>query len=91
MFLMHVSGYTIGIIGIDRYVKIKHYANFKALWIKKVVLSLLCAALFLALFHVLLIEIALKFRKEKFALLINVAIDSILTGIAVFLQVTLFG
>ena len=88
---MHVSGYTIGIIGIYRYVKIKHYANFKALWIKKVVLSLLCAALFLALFQVLLIEIALKFRKEKFALLINVAIDSILTGIAVFLQVTLFG
>ena len=88
---MHVSGYTIGIVGIDRYVKIKHYANFKALWIKKVVLSLLCAALFLALFQALLIEIALKFRKEKFALLINVAIDSILTGIAVFLQVTLFG
>ena len=88
---MHVSGYTIGIVGIDRYVKLKHYANFKALWIKKVVLSLLCAALFLALFQVLLIEIALKFRKEKFALLINVAIDSILTGIAVFLQVTLFG
>ena len=88
---MHVSGYTIGIVGIDRYVKIKHYANFKDLWIKKVVLSLLSAALFLALFQVLLIEIALKFRKEKFALLINVAIDSILTGIAVFLQVTLFG
>ena len=87
VFLMHLSGYTIGIIGIDRYVRIKHYASFKALWTKRAVLSLICAVLLLALFQVLLVEIALKFRKEKIFLPINMAIDSILIRIVVFLQV----
>ena len=87
MFLIHLSGYTTGIIGIDRYVRIKHYASFKTLWTKRIVLSLLCAALFFALFQVLLVEIALKFRKEKFAVPINAAIDSVLIEIVVFLQV----
>lgn len=87
MFLVHLSGCTIGIIGIDRYVRIKHYASFNTLWTKRVVLSLLCVALFLALFQVLLVEIALKFRKEKIGVPISAAIDSVLIGIVVFLQV----
>ena len=35
VFLTHVSIYTIAIIGIDRYVRIKHYKNFNTIWTKK--------------------------------------------------------
>ena len=32
VFLTHMSGYTIAIIGIDRYIRIKCFVNFKAIW-----------------------------------------------------------
>ena len=41
--------YSIAIIGIDRYLRIKKYANFKELWTTKVVLIVLSIAFFLAL------------------------------------------
>ena len=31
VFLTHVSAYTIAIIGIDRYIRIKYFVNFKAI------------------------------------------------------------
>ena len=42
VFLTHVSGYTIAIIGIDRYIRIKYFVNFKAIWTTRVVLTLSC-------------------------------------------------
>lgn len=36
VFLTHLSMYTIAIIGVDRYVRIKYYVNFKTMWTKKV-------------------------------------------------------
>ena len=38
-FLTHVSGYTIAIIGIDCYIRIKYFVNFKSIWTTRVVLK----------------------------------------------------
>ena len=32
---VHLSVYMISIIGVDRYLRIKHYASFKATWKQK--------------------------------------------------------
>ena len=31
-FLLHLSMYVVAVISIDRYVRIKYYANFKRIW-----------------------------------------------------------
>lgn len=31
-FLLHSSMYVVAVISIDRYVRTKHYANFKRIW-----------------------------------------------------------
>ena len=38
---VHLSVYMISIIGVDRYLRIKHYASFKATWTTKVLISLI--------------------------------------------------
>ena len=57
VFFTHLSGYSIAIIGIDRYVRIKFYANFKAIWSRKVVSTSISVAFFLALFQAVMTEI----------------------------------
>ena len=32
VFLIYLPMYRIAIIGIDRYLSVKHYANFKTFW-----------------------------------------------------------
>ena len=39
VFLNHVSGYTIAIIGIDQCVRIEYFMNFKVIWTTRVVLT----------------------------------------------------
>ena len=49
--------YTIAIIGIDCYVRIKNYANFKTLWTTRVVLRLIFIEIFLSLLQATMILI----------------------------------
>ena len=51
IFLFDLPMYKIAIIGIDRYLRIKHYANFKVLWTNKIVFTLLSTGSFLFLIH----------------------------------------
>ena len=53
VFLTHVLGYTIAIIGIDRYFRIKYFVNFKVIWTTRVVLTLSCVGYLFALIQVL--------------------------------------
>ena len=83
----HLSGYTIAIIGIDRYFRIKYYANFKAIWSRKVVLTSISTAFFLALFQAIMTEIGLLLMQEQLVTPIFIAVDVIIIIMLVFLQI----
>ena len=51
VFAVHLPVYIVAIIGVDRYVRIKHYASFKTIWTTKVAISLISISAILALFH----------------------------------------
>ena len=87
-FFMHVSGYIIAIIGIDRYIRIKYYAQCKVIWTTRVVLALLFIGCLLAFCQTLMITISLLLQKRKAELLAlaYVGIDSIIIGAVIFLQ-----
>ena len=86
VFLVHLSMYTIAIMGIDRYLRIKHYANFKAIWTKRVVLTFISGEIFLAFLQAIMTLIGLITEKEYIVVPVYYAIDgSIISGI-VFLQ-----
>ena len=87
VFLVHLSMYTIAIMGIDRYLRIKHYANFKAIWTKRVVLTFISGEIFLAFLQAIMTLIGLITEKEYIVVPVYYAIDgSIISGV-VFLQI----
>ena len=86
-FLTHLSGYTIAITGIDRYMRIKFYANLRALWTIRVASTLMCVGFFLALFQAVMITTGLIFRKNQIVVPIYIGIDSIVISIVILLQI----
>ena len=87
VFFTHVSAYTIALIGIDRYLRIKYYAKFKAIWRKKVVLTLISVAFFLSLFIAVMAEISLILGLKKYVLPIYIAVDGIIIIMIVLFQI----
>ena len=85
-FLAHLSFYTIAIIGTDRYVRIKYYTNFQAIWTTKVVTSLICAGCLLALFQAITLSVALTLQKAAAIIPTNVVMDGFIVGIIILLQ-----
>ena len=75
---VHLSMYLIAIIGIDRYLRIKHYANFKALWTARVVLTLICIGVFLSFFQATIIAISVLLGKESISMPIYITTDVII-------------
>lgn len=87
VFFTHVSAYTIALMGIDRYLRIKYYAKFKAIWRRKVVLTLISVAFFLSFFIAVLTEISLILGLEQYVLPIYVAVDGIIVIMIVLFQI----
>ena len=85
-FLNHVSGYTIAMIGIDCYIRIKYFVNFKSIWTTRVVLTLSCIGYIFALIQALVITTGLLLRKEEVAKRIYIAIDSTIIALVILLQ-----
>ena len=56
--------YSIAIIGIDRYIRMKHYESFKAFWTARVVSTLICIQVFLAFFQAAMVALSF-FRNRK--------------------------
>ena len=78
---------TIAIIGIDRYIRIKHYANFKALWTTRVVLTLILIEVFLSLLQAIMILIGLSSGIEYITVLVYFAIDGVIISEIIVLQI----
>ena len=50
-FFAHLTVYVVALLGIDRYIRIKYYANFRSVWKSKVVITLLFIESLLAIFR----------------------------------------
>ena len=87
VFAVHLSMYTISIIGVDRYLRIKHYSSFKAIWTTKVVISLISIAAIFAFFQAVMTTIGLFLDQKLITGAIYIAADSIILGMIIFLQV----
>ena len=87
IFLSHISGYVIAILGIDRYLRIKYYTNFKTLWTTRVVCTLICFASFLAAFQAVIITMSWLLKTEQITIFIYVAIDATILGTIIYLQI----
>ena len=78
---------TIAIIGIDRYIRIKHYANFKALWTTRVVLTLILIEVFLSLLQAIMILISFFSGIEYIIIPVYFAVDVVIIIGIIFLQI----
>ena len=87
VFAVHLSIYIISIIGVDRYLRIKHYASFKVIWTTKVVISLISVATIFALFQAVMTTIGLLSDQKLITETIYIAADSIILGMIIFLQI----
>ena len=85
--LVHLSMYSIAIIGIDRYLRIKRRVSFKKIWTAKVVSTLLSISCFLALFQGLMTTMGLLLKKLEIGVPIYVGIDILILGVIIFLQI----
>ena len=84
--LVHLLIYSIIIIGIDRYLRIKRCVNFKKIWTTKVVVTLLSLACFLALFQRIITTIGLVLKKLEIVVPIYVGIDILILSVIIFLE-----
>ena len=87
VFGVHLLMYTIAIIGVDRYLRIKHYASFKAIWTTKIVISLISISAILALFQAAVIIIGLLSYQKLTTETIYIATGRAILGMIIFLQV----
>lgn len=72
---------------MDRYVRIKHYTNFKAIWTNKVVFTLIFTGCILALFQAVLVTISYLVGDLSIITMIYIAMDSLILVMIIFLQV----
>ena len=87
LFLLRSSCYTVALIGIDRYLRIKHFRHFKTFWTTRVVLRLTCAVVFLALIQAVLVLTATILGKEHIGTPIYITIDVVVIDLITLLQV----
>ena len=87
-FLVHSSIYTIAAIGIDLYIKIKHYGHFRALQTTRVVIFLILMEFFVTLCLTARIAITFLSRRESNGLPNYIAIASLIFKEVILLQVS---
>ena len=87
IYFFHLSIYTVAVIGIDRYLRIKHYASFKALWTKRIALTFVSIGSFLTLFQSLLTTTGLLFGKHYIVVPVYFTIDGLILIAVMFLQI----
>ena len=85
-FLAHLSAYTIAVMGVDRFVRIKYKINYKAILTPKF-LSILVLIVWLAsLIHAVMITIGLLMDEEQVVRTVSLIVDGFVVGIIVTLQ-----
>ena len=87
VFFTSLSGYTIAIIGVDRFARIKYRTNFSTKLTNRFMLALMSMACFRALISAVGTPIGLLLRKERIFTSISFGLSVIVLSIVTFLQV----
>lgn len=87
VFFTSLSGYTIAIIGVDRFARIKYHTNFSTILTNRFILTLMSMTCFVALFSAVGTPIGLLLRKERVFTSISFGLSVIVLSIVTFLQV----
>ena len=79
--------YTIPLIVIDCYIRIKHYANFRVFWTKKVVVKIILTELFLVSFLAIMLTNDFLLGKKGIGISVYFVIDDLIFSAIISLQV----
>ena len=79
-FLAHLSIYTIAVIGVDRFIRIKYKVSFKTVLTPKLltVLTIVWLAVFI---HAVMITISILMNKEQEVRTVGLIVDGLVPGI----------
>ena len=86
-FLAHLSVYTIAVIGVDRFIRIKYKVSFRTVLTPKYLTVLTFIVWLAALIHTV-ITIGILIDKEQEVRTIGLIVDGFFLGIIVTLQMT---
>ena len=86
-FLLRSSCYTVALIGVDRYLRIKHYGDFKNFWTTRVVFKFPFVAIFLALLQAVLVLTATVLGKEHISTPIYITVGVVVIVLITCLQI----
>ena len=86
-FLPRISGYIIGVTGIDRYVRIRYKMKFKMILTTRLLIILMVLIFFIALTQVVLITLGMLLQKKTIFNSIALGIDIFLFIFLVCLQI----
>lgn len=89
-FFAHLTGYVVALLGIDRYIRIKYYANFKSVWKSEVVITLLFIESLLAIFQTVMLEVGLTYSRGQIAIIVYCVTDGFTISMIIFLQIQTF-
>lgn len=87
VFLIYLSFYTIALMSVDRYIRIKHYANFTTIWTIKVVSTLICVACLFALSQTVMMSFSLMTSNAVLISQVKNVMDVIVVGLIILLQI----
>lgn len=87
-FLAHLSVYTIAVIGVDRFIRIKYKVSFRTVLTPKYLTVLTFIVWLAALIHTVIITIGILIDKEQEVRTIGLIVDGFFLGIIVTLQMT---
>ena len=86
IFFLHMSVYTIAVLGIDRYLRIKQPVKFKAFWTTKTIFTLMFIVTFVSLFQAILPIIGMLLEMQYIVSPIYYSIDGSLFVTIILLQ-----
>ena len=87
VFIVHLSMYTIAIIGIDRFIRIKHFVSFKTLWTTGVLVTLIFIEVVLSLLQAVMIPVGFLPGVEYIIVPVYFGIDGIIISGILYLQI----
>ena len=86
IFFTNVFGYTIGIMGVDRFIRIKFYTNVRGIVTTKFILISVSMALLAALINAVAVPVGILLKKEPIFTRISLTMGFTVVSIVVFLQ-----
>ena len=81
------GSYIVAFLGVDSYLGIKYYSNFRSIWTTKVATTLIIVMFFLIYLQALMITLSSTLEESKIVLSFYVKIDGITIGMVAFLQI----